>query len=574
MTEYLFAKGSVESEGKLPVSSDRYYTETSGYGFFTERSVVSAPAERFPELNTGFLSYPGFQRKIEVFQDEIGCYVNSGKMMEDLKGEGEFRIPLSFKADTREQGMYRLSVRLCAKEEEREVLLFAGRRQLVWKGRLRKGEEWSGSFLVFICDYIPRGEVLRYKKTGIEVTVISKTVHLAGLELEKWKGQTIWIAGDSTVTDQTAFYPYAPELSYGGWGQMLPFFFGGTMAVSNHAHSGLTTESFKEEGHYKILSEYVQPGDMCLFQFGHNDQKLEHLKAEGGYRDHLKWYIQDMKEKGVIPVLVTPLARNSWRGSDERYLDLLEQYAIQVRMLGEDLSVPVLDLHERSMNFIKEEGLEESKRWFYPADFTHTNDYGAWKMAEFIWEELLRAGFMEKENETNLSWEPPENIKTLCIPDSLEEVITVETGESAVLERPEEILTRAEALDFVIRAVHYFPTNVYNDPFEDIVGHEWYAGVVECAFQNGLIPKEMTVDNCFHPDSPILLEEFLWIAMTGYQSRKRLPRQNVKEIEGTFIWTRESVKMACELGLADYKEYWRRNMTRREAAKILGSFKI
>ncbi len=64
---------------------------------------------------------------------------------------------------------------------------------------------------------------------------------LASLSIKREMSPVVYIAGDSTVTDQSAEYPYAPGTSYSGWGQMLAYFLPGRAAVSNHAHSGLTT---------------------------------------------------------------------------------------------------------------------------------------------------------------------------------------------------------------------------------------------------------------------------------------------------------------------------------------------
>ena len=38
--------------------------------------------------------------------------------------------------------------------------------------------------------------------------------------------------GDSTVNDQPAWYPYQPEAAFAGWGQMLPAYLSGKIAVS------------------------------------------------------------------------------------------------------------------------------------------------------------------------------------------------------------------------------------------------------------------------------------------------------------------------------------------------------
>lgn len=396
MTQYVFDQTEDRKTG-IQVEPSRYYESGEGFGF-------SYSCKR-PELNTGFIPGPEVLKEIEVKQDQNGCYVDSKAAC----------YPLSFQADVKQQGNYLMTITLYAREEEKEVLLFVGRRQLVWRGSIKAREEWCQSFPVTITDFIPRGETERFRDGAVKVTVISRSVRLKKLDIKKWKGRTMYLAGDSTVTDQTADYPYNPAESYGGWGQMLPAFLNGTYAVSNHAHSGLTTESFRTEGHYKILMEYISKGDICLFQFGHNDQKLEHLGAAGGYRNNLIRYMGEIRKKEAVPVLITPIARNSWLKNGEIYDDRLKEYGEEVMQLSKNMAVPVVDLHEKSMEFIKEHGLYQSGRWFYPSDYTHTNDYGAWKMAGFVWKGLIKAGVISSDDKEIPVWVPPKGAVRLSI---------------------------------------------------------------------------------------------------------------------------------------------------------------
>ena len=115
---------------------------------------------------------------------------------------------------------------------------------------------------------------------------------------------------------------------------MITAYLNDKAGVSNHAHSGLTTDSFRKEGHYAVIDQYRKPGDFFFFQFGHNDQKLDELKAFGGYRTNLARYINECRDKGGYPVLVTPVARNSWKGNDGSYNDLLAEYAESCREVG------------------------------------------------------------------------------------------------------------------------------------------------------------------------------------------------------------------------------------------------
>jgi lysophospholipase L1-like esterase len=401
MTQYIFYQTEARKAAEINVEPSQYYESGRGFGFFTEKSGTSSYSCRLPELNTGFIPGPGFLKEIIVKQDESGCYVDSQLAF----------IPLSFQSDEKQQGNYLMTISLYAEEEEKEVLLFVGRRQLVWRGSLKAQEEWCGSFPVAITDFIPRGETGRFRDEAVKVTVISRSVRLKKLGVKRWEGRTLYLAGDSTVTDQSAEYPYNPGESYGGWGQMLPVFLNGNFAVSNHAHSGLTTESFRTEGHYKILMEQIGDGDICLFQFGHNDQKIDHLSVREGYRNNLIQYIREIREMRAIPVLVTPLARNSWLQNGKIYNDLLKEYAKEVIQISKEMAVPVVDLHELSMEFIKEHGQKDSGRWFYPSDYTHTNDYGAWKMAGYVWKGLNDAGVISSDKKAAPVWEPPKEVR-------------------------------------------------------------------------------------------------------------------------------------------------------------------
>lgn len=315
-----------------------------------------------------------------------------------------------------EAGDYRIHVKLKAKKDVPECFIFAGRKALVWKGALTAGELFENEFVTNLSKIIPRYYETPMVMKYVCLSIAAKNhedMEVVGIEAVRIVDNSLkhlWLCGDSTVTDQSSELPYHPGACYSAWGQMLPAFMAGGFAVSNHAHCGLTTETFKKEGHYKIITEFVRPGDFVLFQFGHNDQKLTHLMADTGYRDNLVTYIQEIRSFQAYPVLITPLARNTWK-KDGSYNDLLKEYADMVIALGDEYQVPVLDLHKYSMELICNSGFEASKCWFHPGDMTHTNDYGAYKMAGFIAAELKRVGLAQQysmlKDGMEENWQPP-----------------------------------------------------------------------------------------------------------------------------------------------------------------------
>lgn len=214
---------------------------------------------------------------------------------------------------------------------------------------------------------------------------------VASMEIKPAKGAlTLFLAGDSTVTDQRN-EPWA------GWGQMLPRFFGPGVAVSNQAESGLALYSFERQKRLEKVLSMMKKGDYLFIQFGHNDQKDKSAGAGPftTYKANLKKFVEAARSKGGIPVLVTPMERRRWKGSEPE--PTLTDYAEAVRQVGAEEKAPVIDLNAMSLKFYAALGPEKSKKAFvhYPAnsfpgqdkelkDDTHHNAYGGYELARCI----------------------------------------------------------------------------------------------------------------------------------------------------------------------------------------------
>ena len=202
---------------------------------------------------------------------------------------------------------------------------------------------------------------------------------------------TVYLAGNSTVTDQDC----APWAS---WGQMITNYFDNHVVVANYAESGESLQSFKNAGRLDKILSLIQPGDYLFIEFGHNDQKQ---KGEGigpweSYTNLLIEYIELARNKGAIPVLITPTQRRSF--NSEGFIDYThEDYPAAMRKVASDHNVPLIDLNEMTKVLYETWGPEESKNAFvhYPAntfpgqdkalaDNTHFNTFGAHEIALLI----------------------------------------------------------------------------------------------------------------------------------------------------------------------------------------------
>ncbi|MDQ0730940.1 rhamnogalacturonan acetylesterase [Arthrobacter sp. B1I2] len=220
----------------------------------------------------------------------------------------------------------------------------------------------------------------------------------------------ILLAGDSTVANcPTQEYPMS------GWGAHLAPLTYGWAAVHNFAKGGASTESFRDEGLWADLLAEAGPGDLLLIQFGHNDQKKQHLAARTGYAANLRTMVGEVRAEGALPVLCTPVERrhfvdgrhpNHGPSSDAVLEGSLEDYPEVVRELGLELAVPVVDLNAWTRHLYLRLGRDGSRELFchfapgehahWPdglADSTHFSQRGAALVAGEVATQLRAPGY-------------------------------------------------------------------------------------------------------------------------------------------------------------------------------------
>lgn len=272
---FLFGKDG-GTANLIDVGSEDLYQPGKGYGFVTEKNRREQKLLQIRELNSSFDTMYWYQNEQLSFlkEDENGCYLDSAEEVAALERQsGEpmsgspRRIPLIFKVDVPRQGNYRITLTIRSEEEMGEILIFTGRRRLAFHGTVGAGE-FTYTMITNVCDIVPVGYSRIFADKTVDIAVLADRPRISALTVEEVNGPTVYLAGDSTVTDQPGDYPYYPGTCYCGWGQMLPAYFDTRVAVSNHSHSGLTTDSFRKEGHYAVISQYSKPGDYVFSSSG------------------------------------------------------------------------------------------------------------------------------------------------------------------------------------------------------------------------------------------------------------------------------------------------------------------
>lgn len=209
----------------------------------------------------------------------------------------------------------------------------------------------------------------------------------------------IYMIGDSTMANKN-LAKGNPER---GWGHMLPGFLSSDIRVDNHAQNGRSSKSFRDEGRWDKVIARVKAGDYVFIQFGHNDEKEKdssrYTNPDGQFRENLKRYIRETREKGGIPVLFTPIPRRSFREGilQETHGKWLEA----TKAVADAEQVVLIDLNKTLTDTLQAVGDEASRKWFMwvapgtvalcpdgKQDDTHLNVAGARMVARLAIDEV------------------------------------------------------------------------------------------------------------------------------------------------------------------------------------------
>ena len=224
----------------------------------------------------------------------------------------------------------------------------------------------------------------------------------------------VFFTGDSTVKN-------ADKDDNGMWGwasQASTVFDESKITLVNAARAGRSTRTFIKEGLWDKVYNSLRPGDYVTIQFGHNDIcPITDAKARGvipGTADTLHvyhldndtyevvysfgWYlkkmIDDVREKGATPILVSLTPRNEWPDGKIERRD--GSYGKWYREVVEETGVEFVDMHNISADFLdkkfavgslpadKEKAKakisaikEKAGEKYFKKDHTHTSKLGA-----------------------------------------------------------------------------------------------------------------------------------------------------------------------------------------------------
>ena len=452
---------------------------------------------------------------------------------------------------------------LTAGEEDiSHFFLFSGRRNMVSKDlHIKKGEKYVRSFYQAVLPYIPALTSKRTLDKSLYVSYagIPETSDCRiNIRITRKEVPVIFVAGDSTLTDQNAGIPYYPYGSCCGWAQTL-LRYTKEAAVYNLSHSGMTSNCFRDDGHYDIVLEYAKPGDVCILQFGHNDQKRRNLSAFGGYKDNLVKYVRELRKMGVEPVICSPISRVPLELTDEEMKEanlpkrysLLWDHAKAAREAAKEENVVFVDLHQETFNkWISVS--DKAKDYFIPGDVTHTNEYGACFIADYFFETIKKESqdfVLNKllgQNDQEDYFDPDSDVKKLPQEIPGPEIFEIEppyvdikdSKEYPGIEKafkyglldpcvmylhPKDVMPRGQVLMVMFNAFRIAGVRPYKNKFADVKADEWIAGYVQGLINRDLIDpetiKQQGKELYFRPDDALTFGEFAEFMVNIYEKK-------------------------------------------------------
>lgn len=209
------------------------------------------------------------------------------------------------------------------------------------------------------------------------------------------------------VGDSTAAFNYADTYPQTGIGQEFDRYIKRDYIVFDFAVNGKSSKSFYDEGLFAPAEAMMERNDFLFIQFGHNDEKPKpdrHTEPWTTYQEYLMRYAGAARNRGAVPVLITPLSRRLFR--EDGFIENSHgEYPAAVKALGEREHIAVIDLTGKSKHLYEKTGDMESRKWFmyFPAgsyenytndmqDNTHLRTEGAVRMAGLIADGLRELG--------------------------------------------------------------------------------------------------------------------------------------------------------------------------------------
>jgi len=192
---------------------------------------------------------------------------------------------------------------------------------------------WWGSYVMGRIVAVDLGNVVpKLKQYVLPEPAVLPMEGVKAMKIMQGGPVKIVLVGDSTTAPQ------------GGWGPGFCAVMTKNVTCIDDALNGRSSKSFIDEGAWK--KALAEKGDYYTIQFGHNDEKADpsrHTDPETTYAENIRRYIHDARAIGAVPIVISPLARRTFKDGKPSNDDL-KLYANAARRVAAEEDVTFVDL--------------------------------------------------------------------------------------------------------------------------------------------------------------------------------------------------------------------------------------
>ena len=312
---------------------------------------------------------------------------NGGSSWKDWRNAWYFDVPESFLALTNYEGV-EIAVEYYAPSGSGEFGLLFNKDAITYKRKVVSGQWTTEVFEIpgdgakpsfnNTCDSNGDADfrIMFYDCQAYIHKVTVKKVESATENI------TIHLVGDS-ICEYYEPNVYPRE----GWGMEFGKYFLSNVTINNAAKGGCTTKSYLDEGRFDTVMNCAKAGDYLFIQLGHNDYfyrneakgtKPGDMNTEGTYNYYLKYFVEQARAKGVIPVFLTSAMIRYFADGVQTAEDGIHTYRAAMKETGAALGVPVIDvgtMHVALNNAWGEEGTKKFYCYFSRSDYPNLPDW-------------------------------------------------------------------------------------------------------------------------------------------------------------------------------------------------------
>lgn len=335
--------------------------------------------------------------------DEEG---KGGKGNDIFGNKGDVYYPTRFALKVADDTYYRIRATVTTLDpaKDAKVSLYTERKHPLYTEKtVSAGETFTTDFTIRVTPIYyekstPTGQI---KDEMVTVGVLGENSALVSVEVQQVEtAPTVWVLGDSTVTDGNTTLPFFTLQNYTGVGTGLTKYLRRDYAMVNEGEGGLNAA---DNNHFNMVKNRIKAGDYMYVEYGHNH------KSDGptGYKACLDKYYNACHAVGAKLIIVSPVQSiNSWNtttnkwddrfGGETNFAGVGKAYVAEKVEAGAT-DIAFADLTKTSVAFVDkvtEDGgnVNSAAKFYYQTtkgggtDASHPNDAGAENFAYCFFE--------------------------------------------------------------------------------------------------------------------------------------------------------------------------------------------